>query len=51
MNVYLILKTLHILSAMALIGGILARQVVRRVAERAPEVRTFAVQSEAAGRI
>lgn len=50
MDVYLFLKTLHILSAIVFMGGILARQVVRAVAERATDVRTFAEQS-AAGRI
>jgi uncharacterized membrane protein len=51
MNWYFVLRFLHIGSAAIFIGGILARQVVRRAAEKSPDVRTFAILSQAAGRI
>ena len=51
MNWYLILLFLHIVSAIVLIGGILARQLVRSVAEKSPDVHNFATLSRAAGRI
>jgi uncharacterized membrane protein len=51
MNWYLVLRFLHIASAIIFVGGILARQLVRSVAENSPDVRTFAILSQAAGRI
>jgi uncharacterized membrane protein len=51
MSWYLIIKLLHVLAAIILVGGLIARQIVRSVAERAQDVHTFALQSEAAGRI
>lgn len=51
MNWYFALRYLHIASVVIFAGGILARQLVRAAAERAPDVRNFAVLSEAAGRI
>jgi uncharacterized membrane protein len=50
-NWYLVLKLLHNLLAIVFVGGLFARQIVRSVAERAQDVHTFAVQSEAAGQI
>jgi len=51
MNLYLILKLLHILSVIIFVGGLFARQMVRFFAERAHGVRSFVAQSEAAGHI
>jgi uncharacterized membrane protein len=51
MSLYAILKLLHILAVIVFVGGLFARQAVRSFAERAPHVRTFASQSEAAGQI
>jgi uncharacterized membrane protein len=51
MNWYLVLLFLHLVSAIVFIGGILARQLVRSVAEKSPDVHNFAVLSRAAGRI
>ena len=47
----LVVRFLHVASAMWFIGGILARQIVRAYAKRTEDVRRFAVMSEAAGRI
>ncbi|HEX6269844.1 MAG TPA: DUF2269 family protein [Anaerolineales bacterium] len=51
MSLLLIVRFLHILSAIWFIGGILARQIVRAYAKRTDDVRRFAALSEAAGRI
>jgi uncharacterized membrane protein len=51
MNWYLILRFLHIASAIALVGGVFARQFVRMAAYKADDVRDFAAMSQAAGRI
>jgi uncharacterized membrane protein len=51
MNWYLVLKLLHILSAVVFAGGLVARQVVRAVAQRAQDVHVFAAQSVMAGLI
>ena len=51
MSWYLVLRFLHIASAIVFIGGILARQVVRGLARRTNDVRTFADLNHAAGRI
>ena len=42
---------LQIISTIIFIGGILARQLVRSVAARSPDVHNFAILSQAAGRI
>jgi len=51
MNVVLLLRFLHILSAIVFIGGIVARQLVRAHAEQADDVQLFADLSQAAGKI
>ena len=51
MNWYLIIRFLHILSAIAFIGGVLARQLLRSFAEKTDDVRNFAALSQAVGRI
>lgn len=51
MNLLLVVRFLHIFSAIWFIGGILARQIVRAYARRTDDVRRFAALSEAAGRI
>jgi uncharacterized membrane protein len=51
MNIYLIVRFLHITSAIIFFGGIIARQLVRAVAEKTSDVRNFAALSTAAGRI
>ncbi len=48
---YLLVRFLHIASAIWFLGGILARQVVRAYAKRTDDVQRFAVMSEAAGRL
>jgi uncharacterized membrane protein len=47
----LLLRFLHIASAIWFLGGILARQIVRAYAKRTDNVQRFAAMSEAAGRI
>ncbi len=51
MNWYLVLRFLHIASAIIFVGGIFARQFVRSVAYQTDDVRKFAALSEGAGRI
>jgi uncharacterized membrane protein len=51
MSLLLVVRFLHILSAIWFIGGILARQIVRLYARRTEDVRHFASMSQAAGRI
>ena len=51
MSVYLLLRFLHIASALAFVGGLFARQLVRGLADQSADVRTFADLSRAAGRI
>ncbi|HJR79794.1 MAG TPA: DUF2269 family protein [Anaerolineales bacterium] len=48
---YLLVRFLHIASAIWFLGGILARQIVRAQAKRTDDVHRFAAMSEAAGRI
>lgn len=48
---YLLVRFLHIASAIWFLGGILARQVVRAYAKRTDDVQRFAVMSETAGRL
>jgi uncharacterized membrane protein len=50
-NWYLTLRLLHIAAAIALIGGLFARQLVRAYAAKTDDVRNFAALSQAAGRI
>jgi uncharacterized membrane protein len=51
MSLLLAARFLHVLSAMVFIGGILARQIIRAVAEKTDDVQRFAILSQAAGRI
>lgn len=51
MSLFLLVRFLHVASAIWFIGGIIARQVVRAAAKRTDDVRRFAAMSEAAGRI
>lgn len=51
MNWYLMLRFLHIASAMLLIGGVVARQVLRSFANTTHDVRTFVVLNQAGSRI
>ena len=51
MSLLLVLRFLHIASAIWFIGGVVARQIVRAYAKRTQNVQRFAVMSEAAGRI
>jgi uncharacterized membrane protein len=48
---FLLLRFLHIVSAIWFLGGILARQIVRAYAKRTDNVQRFSVMSEVAGRI
>jgi uncharacterized membrane protein len=50
-SAYLVVRFLHITSAIVFIGGIIARQVVRGLARRSNDLRTFADLNRAAGRI
>jgi hypothetical protein len=51
MSLLLVIRFLHIISAIWFIGGVLARQIVRAYARRTDDVQHFAVMSLAAGRI
>jgi uncharacterized membrane protein len=51
MSFFLLVRFLHIVSAMWFIGGILARQIVRAYAKRTDDVQRFATLTEAAKRI
>lgn len=51
MNWYLLLRLLHIVSAMLFIGGVGARQVLRSFANTTHDIRTFVVLNHAGGRI
>jgi len=48
---FLLVRFLHIVSAIWFLGGILARQIVRAYAKRTDNVQRFSVMSEVAGRI
>src|SRR5688500_14201347 len=50
MSLLLIIRFLHIASAIWFLGGVVARQIVRTYAKRTEDVQRFAVMSEAAGR-
>src|SRR6185436_13936214 len=51
MSLLLVVRFLHIASAIWFIAGVVARQIVRAYAKRTDDVQRFAVMSEAAGRI
>ena len=51
MNSYLVLRFLHIASAIVFVGGIFARQLIRALAKQTHDVQVFAALSQAAGRI
>ncbi|MEP7188642.1 MAG: DUF2269 family protein [Roseiflexaceae bacterium] len=51
MSWYLVLRFLHIASAMMFVGGLFARQIVRWVAHTTDDVDHFASLSQGAGRI
>jgi uncharacterized membrane protein len=51
MSLLLVVRFLHIASAIWFIGGVVARQIVRASAKRTDNVQRFAIMSEAAGRI
>ena len=51
MSLYLVIRFLHIASAIALIGGIFARQAVRSLAKQTSDIHRFTALSEGAGRI
>ena len=51
MSLLLVLRFLHIASAIWFIGGVIARQIVRAHAKRTDDVQYFAIMSVAAGRI
>lgn len=51
MNWYLIIRFLHIVSAITFIGGVFARQALRSLAEKTDDVRDFVALSQAVGRI
>jgi uncharacterized membrane protein len=50
MSLLLVVRFLHIASAIWFIGGVVARQIVRAYAKRTDNVQRFAIMSEAAGR-
>ena len=51
MSLLLLVRFLHIASAIWFIGGVIARQVVRAYAKRTNDVQHFAIMNVAAGRI
>src|SRR5215211_4892595 len=51
MNWYLVLRFLHIASAIIFVGGLFARQVVRSVAYKTDDINYFVSLSQGAGRI
>jgi len=51
MSLLLLVRFLHIASAIWFIGGVIARQIVRLYAKRTDDVQHFASMSQAAGRI
>ena len=51
MSILLLVRFLHLASAVWFIGGVVARQIVRAYAKRTDNVQRFATMSEAAGRI
>jgi hypothetical protein len=51
MSSYLLLRFLHVTSAMIFIGGIFARQLIRARAKQTDDIRVFAAPTHAAGRV
>jgi len=51
MNLYGVIKLLHIIAAIVFVGGLFGRQLIRAYAKNMDDVRDFAVLSHAAGRI
>jgi len=51
MNWYMVFKFLHIVAVIALVGGLFARQLVRRYAKKADDIKEFATLNHVAGRI
>jgi uncharacterized membrane protein len=51
MSWYLVLRFLHIASAMMFVGGLFARQIVRSVAHKTNDISDFAALTQGAGRI
>jgi uncharacterized membrane protein len=50
-SLILLVRSLHVLSAIVMLGGILARQIVRREAARSTDVRQFAGLTAASRRL
>ena len=51
MNWYLVIKLLHIVAVIMMIGGVFARQLVRGVAQKTDDVKLVASLTHVAGRI
>ncbi len=51
MNWYLVVKFVHVAAVIVAVGGIFARQLLRRHAARLTDIQSFAAFSAAAGRI
>lgn len=51
MNWYLIIKFLHILAVITMVGGVFARQLVRGIAKKNDDVKQVASLTQVAGRI
>src|SRR5262245_33436405 len=51
MGWYLVIKFLHVISAMMFVGGIFGRQLVRAYAKKTEDVQLFAALSQGAGQI
>jgi uncharacterized membrane protein len=51
MNLYLILRLLHISASIVFVGGLFARQTVRSLTSRASDVATIQTLTQAAGRV
>lgn len=50
-NLILLVRSIHVLSAVAMLGGIVARQIVRREAVRSTDVRQFDALTAASRRL
>ena len=51
MNWYIVVKFFHITSVIVCIGGLFARQLVRQQAKKMNDIQSFAIFSQAAGKI
>lgn len=51
MNWYGLVKLLHIIATIVCVGGLFARQLIRRQSMKADDIRTFAIYNKAAGAI